>query len=385
MLLYVLKILLPSRFINLILVELWIGTHNRGPSSIWNEGKLQLLSDHIATNPEEILGERVLNDWGYQDLPFLFKILSVNKSLSIQAHPDKQLAEHLHASFPEIYKDSNHKPELACALTDCTVLCQFRSFQNIYDNLQNYPELRNVVGEEAYTLFENAFLTGCEDEKKRVLRNLFHKLMLADQELVEMQVESLLKSIDKNTVLGEVIVKINQEFPGDVGIFCSLLLNVITLKPGDAVFLGPNEPHAYLSGDLVEAMACSDNVVRAGLTPKFKDVETLVGMLTYNTNPPNIIRGESDELGNVVYNTPNEEFNLMRIFVDDQNNRYNFPRLDTPSIILITQGNGVMKYSSNGLQYEVNAKLGDSYFVYADTDFYLESEEELNVFRITVP
>lgn len=53
------------------------------------------------------------------------------------------------------------------------------------------------------------------------------------------------------------------------------------MEPGQAIFLPAKEPHAYLSGDCIECMACSDNVVRAGLTPKFKDVETLLAMLNY--------------------------------------------------------------------------------------------------------
>lgn len=74
-------------------------------------------------------------------------------------------------------------------------------------------------------------------------------------------------------------------YPDDGGCFCAYFLNVVTLQPGEAMFLGPNEPHAYLAGDCIECMACSDNVVRAGLTPKFKDVGLLCRMLTYTTAP----------------------------------------------------------------------------------------------------
>jgi mannose-6-phosphate isomerase len=60
-----------------------------------------------------------------------------------------------------------------------------------------------------------------------------------------------------------------------------LLLNYVRLGPGVAFVMYANEPHAYLHGDILECMACSDNVVRVGLTPKFRDVPTLVNMLTY--------------------------------------------------------------------------------------------------------
>ena len=90
--------------------------------------------------------------------------------------------------------------------------------------------------------------------------------------------------------------------------FCVYMLNYHVLEPGEALYLGANEPHAYLAGECVECMAASDNVVRAGLTPKFKDVETLTSMLTYVDGPPHIVTGE--EIGPNVfrYVTPVKEF-----------------------------------------------------------------------------
>ena len=75
--------------------------------------------------------------------------------------------------------------------------------------------------------------------------------------------------------------RLHSEYPGDRGSLAPLLLNVIYLKPGQSFFMGPNEPHAYLFGDCIECMALSDNVVRAGLTPKFKHVDVLCSMLHY--------------------------------------------------------------------------------------------------------
>jgi len=61
----------------------------------------------------------------------------------------------------------------------------------------------------------------------------------------------------------------------DIGLLFIFFFNIMRLKRGEAVVITPNEPHAYISGDLVECMANSDNVVRGGLTPKLKDKETL--------------------------------------------------------------------------------------------------------------
>ncbi|GAA5900876.1 hypothetical protein JCM8208_004634 [Rhodotorula glutinis] len=78
----------------------------------------------------------------------------------------------------------------------------------------------------------------------------------------------------------QLVQTLDGDFPGDVGVFCTFVLNIVRLKPGEAVFLKANEPHAYLDGDIMERMATSDNVVRAGLTPKLRDVPTLTSTLT---------------------------------------------------------------------------------------------------------
>ena len=84
-----------------------------------------------------------------------------------------------------------------------------------------------------------------------------------------------------DSLVRKLMSRLALDYPGDRGALCPLLLNCMTLEKGEAFFMGPNEPHAYISGDCVETMALSDNVVRAGLTPKFRDVKTLCSMLNY--------------------------------------------------------------------------------------------------------
>ena len=79
----------------------------------------------------------------------------------------------------------------------------------------------------------------------------------------------------------ELALKLEKQYPGDIGVLSLFFLNYIKLAPGEAVYLDANEPHAYLSGEIVECMAASDNVVRAGFTPKYIDTQTLCSMLTY--------------------------------------------------------------------------------------------------------
>lgn len=89
----------------------------------------------------------------------------------------------------------------------------------------------------------------------------------------------------KDCEIATIFLRLNQDFPNDIGCLSVFFLNIINLLPGQAIFLPAKEPHAYLDGDCIECMACSDNVVRAGLTPKFKDVETLLNMLNYTAEP----------------------------------------------------------------------------------------------------
>lgn len=77
-------------------------------------------------------------------------------------------------------------------------------------------------------------------------------------------------------------MRLQNDFPNDIGSLSIFFLNIIRLQPGQAIFLPAKEPHAYLDGNCIECMACSDNVIRAGLTPKFKDVEQLLTMLNYD-------------------------------------------------------------------------------------------------------
>jgi len=126
-----------------------MGDHVNGPSKVFidsqdkhlcsvignddfvkeKDGQTIIINELFALNPEKFLGKKYLEVMGAKEeklkssLPYLFKVLSVRTALSIQAHPNKKLAEQLHLNFPDKYKDPNHKPEIAIALTD-----DFRAF-----------------------------------------------------------------------------------------------------------------------------------------------------------------------------------------------------------------------------------------------------------------
>ncbi len=264
--------------------ELWLGAHPDLPSEAEVGGDRLPLTDLVKRCPEEMLGSRVTDRFG-PALPFLFKILSIAKPLSIQAHPDKVLAADLHRE--KGYPDDNHKPEMAIALVQSELLFGFRPLQETAADFRRLPELESCLSPEtAARLFKG-------DEN--VLTDLYRALLTMSPEELKTRSGSLrrrLAGLAGRSSRDEWALRLLEgEFKdGDVGVLSFYVMNLLTLKPGEAVFISANIPHAYLNGELVECMANSDNVVRAGLTPKAKDVETLLAMLRYRAEPPSCVR-----------------------------------------------------------------------------------------------
>ena len=172
------------------------------------------------------------------------------------------------------------------------------SIEQIRDNIERIKELQEIVGEwkDLKSCFSTAMKSSRAGElSSRLYSRLKVKTAPDDQECL--------------------FLRLYDQFPLDVGCFCAFLLNHVTLLPGQAVFLAANEPHAYLAGDCVEAMATSDNVVRAGLTPKHRDVETLCNMLTYKSYVKDdlLLKAEPKSKNRLVYRAPIAEFAVDRI------------------------------------------------------------------------
>mmetsp|Transcript_3254 Transcript_3254/g.8169 ORF Transcript_3254/g.8169 Transcript_3254/m.8169 type:complete len:440 (+) Transcript_3254:37-1356(+) len=327
--------------------ELWMGTHPSAPSKVKEEGGgSKDLSAFLEQYPA-FAGGKI-----GQQLPYLFKCLSVRCPLSIQAHPNKSLAEQLHAKDPKNYKDDNHKPELACAVSVFEGLCGFRPLEEISKHMSEVPELAAIVGKEAASGV-TAAVGGSGDEQSKALQAAFAALMLADEGKVKEEAERLIERLKKTpegdrTVADVVALSANDEFPGDVGLLSIYMLNIVKLQPGSAMFLKPNFPHAYLKGDCVELMATSDNVVRAGFTPKFKDVSTLVTMLEYNPTSPELVEGKSEGPNVCMYapsGTEFPEFALRRVVLGDDSKDAYLCTSSCPRVILCVSGGAKAKTS----------------------------------------
>ncbi len=258
--------------------ELWFGTHPKAPAKITDSPNNLL--EEIKFTPA-ILGKEVLGKFG-ASLPFLFKVLSVNEALSIQAHPDAQRAPILHANDPKNYPDRFPKPEVGIAISPVKLLYGFRAQSEILNFLNEedesfIPEFKNIL----------------EDLADLTYQKIYQRLVNTDAELIKSESQKLFARLKLKNVPSELekeIIKLEARYPnGDLGIFCFYLLNFVIVEPGGALFINSNIPHAYLSGELLECMAPSDNVVRGGLTHKYIDQKTLLSMLDFQEQVPQIL------------------------------------------------------------------------------------------------
>lgn len=265
--------------------ELWMGAHPNGCSLVELDGAPTRLADLIAAHPEATLGAATVARFGA--LPFLFKVLCADKALSVQVHPSKAQAQAgfardnaagLAANAPNRnYRDDNHKPELVFALTPYQAMNGFRDFAAILALFQRVaaPSLAPLVSAFAAQQtpsglagFFRALLTLQGHAKEEALAAL-HAAALAHRE--------------EETFAA--VLALFEQYPGDVGLFAPLLLHVVTLTPGQAMYLGAGTPHAYIRGTGLEIMANSDNVLRAGLTGKHMDVEELLSCTRCEPTP----------------------------------------------------------------------------------------------------
>ncbi|MGL4725233.1 MAG: mannose-6-phosphate isomerase [Scandinavium sp.] len=265
------------------MAELWMGAHPKSSSKITDAtGQVQSLREVIDADKSALLGNDVAERFG--ELPFLFKVLCADNPLSIQVHPNKKASEEGFAkenaagipldAAERNYKDPNHKPELVFALTPFLAMNAFREFSDIVSLLQPVSGAHTSIAH---------FLQEPNAER---LSQLFASLLNMQGEEKSRALGVLKAAL--NSQQGEpweTIRFIAQFYPDDSGLFSPLLLNVVKLNPSEAMFLFAETPHAYLQGVALEVMANSDNVLRAGLTPKYIDIPELVANVKFTPKP----------------------------------------------------------------------------------------------------
>ncbi|MXP48891.1 mannose-6-phosphate isomerase [Pantoea sp. Eser] len=279
------------------MAELWMGAHPKSPSIVDDRGTTRSLREVIDANPTATLGDAVAQRFG--ELPFMFKVLCADQPLSIQVHPSKSAAEagfarENAAAIPlsaaeRNYKDANHKPELVYALTPFQAMNGFRPLTEMVWLLEPvagaHPQIAHFL----------------QHPDRANLATLFSTLLSLAGEAKSLAL-GVLKSVlgHQQGEPWQTISVIATDYPDDSGLFSPLLLNVITLQPGEAMFLYAETPHAYLKGVALEVMANSDNVLRAGLTPKYIDIPEMMANLKFEEKPSSALLTQPEQHGSTL-------------------------------------------------------------------------------------
>ncbi|MFC7405037.1 mannose-6-phosphate isomerase, class I [Georgenia alba] len=304
--------------------ELWLGAHTSAPSRTSVDGAEVRLDELVRSAPEATLGPAVAGRFGAR-LPYLLKVLAAGKALSLQVHPSaeqaregfaQENAEGIPPGPQRSFHDDQHKPEMLVALTQFEGLTGFRSPRTILDLLDG---LRGpLVDEVRETLLQDRGHDG--------MRAAFHALVSArGRASCAEDIADTVAAVAERLAAGSPFARADQtvldlavQHPGDPGAIASLMLNRVSLEPGEAVFTPAGEVHAYLSGLGVEIMANSDNVLRAGLTTKRVDEPALLRCASFAPRrPEGPVVTASGGRGQVhTYRVPAEEFALTAADVD---------------------------------------------------------------------
>ncbi|KAK1757042.1 RmlC-like cupin domain-containing protein [Echria macrotheca] len=337
--------------------ELWFGDYPTFPARVFETG--ELLKDVIHKNPEALLGKKVLTDFG-ENLPFLPKILSIAKALPLQMHPDKWLAAKLNKQDADTFGDPNHKPEIAVALSKFETFAGFKPLSQI-EPLFRLPALRPFVPKDTPDKWLD-----------QTLREVVRTIIKSDGATVKSALETLRSTPkadlgDSGHYILDLLPRLEEQYgPEDPGTIVALTcMNFMVLSPGDAIFIPADGIHAYLSGDIVECMARSDNVVNAGFCPpgERNDADLFADNLTFEAHSGGDVKlaaQESEKSGTgktVVYKPPMREFNMFRtdLGAGEQDEIQAF---DGPGVGIVTAGRG--KMVADGKEVEVGE--GEIYF-----------------------
>lgn len=291
--------------------ELWMGAHPQAPSRIIIDGFETPLCEYLNSNPQALLGRA-----DGTRLPFLFKVLAVEQALSIQVHPSllqaregyaREQARGISLSDPKRkYRDDNHKPELIYALTEFRALCGFRRYTQIV-------RIGEILGFDQLLSFRS-FLAQPDSSTFRQL--ICELLSLRDYEL-QAFLQTCLSKLDQlpaeEAETAALISTLHALYPFDIGAIFPALVNLIKLNPGEAIYLDAGIIHCYLKGAGLEVMASSDNVLRAGLSPKYIDVAEFCKICSFEPYFPIILASnpQPGEMG--VFSSPCPDFRLRKL------------------------------------------------------------------------
>lgn len=346
--------------------ELWLGAHPAAPSQVAVDGDELTLPDYLAANPTSAMGDDVVARFG-TTLPYLLKVIAAERPLSLQVHPHLEGARRGFAAEDAAgipvdaphrnYRDRNHKPELVYAVTTFEAMCGFRAPRRAAELLAGLDA--SLARRLAQVLHGEPTRDG--------IRTAFRQLLEPETRPSGAEVAEVARACAHRLADGSpspradrTVVMLEEAYPGDPGVVTSLLLNPVTLRPGEAMFVPAGGVHAYLHGVGVEIMASSDNVLRAGLTAKHIDIPELLANVDYVAAPPIRIAPETYNRATRMFYAPVDDFELSVTTLDAGDPaRHRLPGRG-PRILLCLEGEVVVSTADGR---ELSLPRGASAFV----------------------
>ena len=363
--------------------ELWMGAHPKAPSMVEYGDSWKPLDKLIEKYPQKILGKAAAARFGNK-LPYLFKVLAAAQPLSLQAHPSlDQAKEGFHREnamgIPldaphRNYKDANHKPECICALTSFWALNGFRKI----------PEVLSLFDLIAPSGLRSQLKHFREHQHPKGLKQFFQGLMTLAPDLQKQITDECLAKINSHLHENSIfkwMVTLSVAYPDDIGILSPIILNLIRLQPGEAMFLPAGELHAYLEGTGIELMANSDNVLRGGLTSKHIDLEELLNVLNFDQREIEILSPRLQSNGEKVYPSQAEEF-VLSVLSLAEGITYESSMNRSIELMICTRGEAVVRDITR--EEIISVGRGTSLVIPADVKkYYIEGSATL--YKAAVP
>lgn len=396
--------------------EYWLGTHQSGVAALQIKGSRlnNLAKEFYTKHPEQsridintsqdyivylnfnlAYGQPLINgsDEKINELPYLFKVLDVARPLSIQLHPNKEIAEKGYVnedllkisldSPKRTFKDKNHKPELMIALTDFYLLHGFRHKEDIVRYLNGKPaleKLKNLIKENDLKTAYSKIMSFSNEQMKeyflnhlRVILELYSPLVTKQLELTDINeqiqfngLDSKVAALDPDYWVAFTYISMGMSEDNiDVGLLSFYLFNLLKMTKYQGIFQAANVPHAYLRGYNLEAMAQSDNVVRGGLTNKYINKTLLIELIDTTPIDPVIM-----ELGN--YQVPVKDFNFK---IEQFEGLPTNSRVENATIAYVIEGQGTFNFADEQqTAQEVKAQQGNAFFITAGQKFTFSGE-----------
>ncbi|KAL6720185.1 hypothetical protein ACLMJK_002106 [Lecanora helva] len=355
--------------------EMWMGDYPVLPAKVLSTG--EELHKIVDENKEQLLGENCIAKFGGV-VPFLPKILSIAKALTLQIHPNKDLAAKLHKENPEQFTDPNHKPEIAIALGPFELFGGWKPTSDIQSLFDSLPPLQKYLPDKKSD-FNNETLRKIV---QIILKSSDESIKTCQRQLAEIPKEKYGK---QSYILGLLPRLQNQYSVEDPGTLVALItMNFLTLNAGDAVYIPADAPHAYLSGNIVECMARSNNILNTGFCPRpdRDNIDIFSAALTFSPHNadevmlPKKKSGKGREGKTSVYAPPMSEFDML-VTELGKGEREVQEKVGGPSVVFATSGKGRMR--AGGEEFEIRA--GFVFFVGQGVEMELVAEDGLVVWR----